>query len=173
MTSLALTLVAALAAGQADAPPEHMKVLQPLVGQWIYIGPAQSDTPVFGPKGTEVGMVLTYTWAINKNALQIQWVGKADKKKGGQFVELVGWDSKQKKLVSHGFGSGGGIEHNVWSRDGETVVCDTTGVTDEGKDVTMKYLHTIHDDTLTLRYTDITIDGVKQPDEEYKFRRVR
>jgi hypothetical protein len=174
MTSLAtLALVAAMAVGQTDSPSEHLKILQPLVGQWVYVGPTQVDSPAFGPKGTEIGVVVTYTWAINKNAFQIQWVAKVAHKDSAQFVELVGWDSKQKKLVSQGFGSAGNVEHNVWSSEGNAVICATTGVTDEGKEVTMKYVHTVDGDTLTCRYVDMTVDGVKQPEEVYTYRRVR
>ncbi len=174
MTNLGtLALLVALTAGQAESPSDHLKILQPLVGEWVCVGPTQSDSPAFGPKGTEITSFVTYTWAINKNALQIRWVGKAAKKKPVHFVELIGWDAKQEKLVSQGFGSLGAVEHNVWTRDGKTVICDTQGVTDEGKDVTMKYLHTFDGDTMTCRYVEMTIDGKKQPDEEYKYRRVK
>ena len=174
MTNLAaLALLAAITAGQADAPSEQLKILEPLVGQWVHIGPTQSDSPVFGPKGTEFGAVVTFTWAINKNALQIQLVAKATHKESVQFVELVGWDRKQKKLVSQCFGSEGTVEHSVWSVDGKTIIGDARSVTDDGKEVTMKYLHTFDGDTMTLRYADMIVDGVKQPDEEYKYRRVR
>jgi hypothetical protein len=91
------------------------------------------------------------------------WIGRA----------LVGWDPQQKKLVSHGFGSMGAVEHNVWSVDGITIICDTRGVTDEGKEMTLKYLHTFDGDTMMCRLTDMIVDGAKQPDEEYKYRRVR
>jgi hypothetical protein len=174
MTNLGtLALLAAIAAGQADAPAEHLKIFQPLIGQWIHVGPTQSDSPAFGPKGTEFGAIVTFTWAINKNALQIQWVGKAAHKDSVQFVELVGWDRKQKKLVSQGFSSTGNVDHNVWSCDGNTVICVTTGVTDEGKEVTMRWLHTFDGDTMTVATTDMVVDGKKQPDEETKYRRVR
>lgn len=174
MTSLGtIALVAALTAGQAEVPAAHTKIFQPLIGQWVRIGSAQSDSPAFGPKGTEFSAVITYTWAINKNALQIRWVGKAAQKKPVQFVELIGWDAKQKKLVSQGFSSLGAVEHNVWSRKGKTVICDTKGMDAEGKEVTMKYLHTFDGDTMTFRLTDMIVHGEKQPDEEYTYRRVR
>jgi hypothetical protein len=174
MTNLGtLALLAAITAGQAGTPSDHLKILQPLIGQWVHVGSTQSDSPTLGPKGTEIGIVVTYTWAIDKNALQIQLVAKAAHKKSAQFVELVGWDPQQKKLVSQCFGSAGTVEHNVWSVDGKTIICDTKGVTDEGKEVTMKYLHTFDGDTMTCRLADMIVDGAKQPDEEFKYRRVR
>jgi hypothetical protein len=174
MTNLGtLALLAAITVGQADSPSEHLKILQPLIGQWVYVGSTQSDSPSLGPKGTEIGIVVTYTWAINKNALQIQLVAKATHKESAQFVELVGWDPQQKKLVSQCFGSGGTVEHSVWSVDGKTIIGDARGVTDDGKEVTMKYLHTFDGDTMTLRYADMIVGGEKQPDEEYTYRRVR
>ncbi|NLY02885.1 MAG: hypothetical protein GXY83_43090 [Rhodopirellula sp.] len=123
-----IALIAALAAGQIETPSEHLKVLQPLIGQWVYMGPVQSDSQGIGPKGTEIIAVMTYTWAINKNALQIHWAGKSVDKKPVQFVELIGWDGKQKKLASQGFGSAGGVEHNVWTCEDGVVVCDTKGL---------------------------------------------
>ncbi len=174
MTSFAtLALVAAITVGQTDTPPKHLKILQPLIGQWVYVGLTQSDSPSLGPKGTEIAIVVTYTWAIKQNALQIQLVAKTAHKKSVQFVELVGWDPQQKKLVSQCFGSEGTFEHSVWSVDGKTIIGDAHGVTDGGKEVTMKYLHTFEGDAMTLRYADMVVDGVKQPDEEYKYRRVR
>lgn len=174
MTSLTtLALVAAMAVGQNDPPSDHLKILQPLIGQWVYVGPTQSDSPSLGPKGTEIAIVVTYTWAINRNALQIQLVAKVAHKKSLQFVELVGWDPQQQKLVSQCFGSGGTVETSVWSVGGKTIIGDARGVTDEGKEVTLKYLHTVDGDTMTLRYADMIVDGVKQPDEEYTYRRVR
>jgi len=174
MTSLgSIALLAALTVAQTESPSGHLKDLQPLVGQWVRIGPAQSDSPAFGPKGTEFSSVITYTWAINKNALQIRWVGKAANKKPVQFIELIGWDAKQKKVVSQGFGSDGAVEHNVWFRKGNTVICDTKGIDAEGKEVTLKYVHTFDGDSMTYRMTDMIVDGEKQPDEEYTYRRVK
>jgi hypothetical protein len=174
MTNLGtLALVTALVAGQAERPSEHLKLFQPLIGQWVHVGAAQSDSVAFGPKGTEFRAVMTFTWAINKNAVQIRWSGKAAEKEAVQFVELVGWNAKQDKLISHGFSSLGAVEHNVWSRNGNTVICDCQGINAEGKDVSIRYLNTVDGDTLDFRITDVVVDGEKQPDEEYKYHRIR
>ena len=116
-----VALLAALAAGQADKPAEHMKIFEPLIGQWVYIGETQGDTPGIGPKGTEFGSTLTYNWVINNSAVEIHWRGKSADRQAVQFVELVGWDPKERKLVSQGFSSFGGVEYNVWNRDGDVV----------------------------------------------------
>jgi hypothetical protein len=174
MTSLGtVALMAALTVGQTDSPSEHLKALQPLIGQWVYVGPAQSDSPGIGPKGTEFIAVMTYTWAINKNALRIQWVGKSADRKPVQFVELIGWDGKQKKLVSQGFGSLGAVEHNVWTREKAVVICNTKGVDDEGQEVSLRYLHKFSGDTMTFELVDTTVEGEEKPDVEFKYRRVR
>lgn len=173
MFTSSLLVATALLVGQADRPSEHLKGLQPLIGQWVCQGVVQSDSPDLGPKGTEFLAVITYTWAIDKNALQIQWVGKSPQKKPVRFVELIGWDGEQKKMVSQGFASTGSVEHNVWTRDGKVIVCHTKGINAEGKSVTLRYLHEIDGDTMTFRLVDITVDGEKQPNEEYKYRRVR
>ncbi|MHB8952092.1 MAG: hypothetical protein ACYC4U_03875 [Pirellulaceae bacterium] len=164
---------AAVPAGESDGPSEHLRLFQPFVGQWMHMGTTQSDSPALGPKGSEFGAVMTYAWAVNKSALQIHWVAKAARKESVQFVELIGWDAAQMKLVSQGFSSLGAVEHNVWSGDGTTAVCDTKGLTAEGKQVTMRYLHIFAGDTMTFRLTEMVVDGKKQPDEEYKYRRVR
>ena len=52
-------------------------------------------------------------------------------------------------------------------------VCATKGVTAEGRQITLRYLHTIDGDTLTFRPVNIVVDGQKQPDEEYEYRRVK
>ncbi len=52
------------------------------------------------PKGTEFGAAMTFSWAINKNAVQIRWSGKAAPKEAVEFVKRVGWDAKQMKLIS-------------------------------------------------------------------------
>ena len=168
----ALVMIATLAAGQTENPSEHLKVLQPLIGQWVCVGQAQNDSEVIGPKGTEFIAVATYTWAINKNALQIRWVAKSSDHKPVQFVELIGWDGKQKKLVSQGFGSAGNVEHNVWSCSGKTVICDTKGMDAEGNDITQKYLHTFGKDAMTMQVVSLGDDGQEQT-EEYKYRRVK
>ena len=173
MLSTTLLIASSLIAGQVERPSEHLKVLQPLIGQWVYVGPVQSDSPGLGPKGTEVIAVITYTWAMNKNALRIQWVGKSAGRKPVQFVELVGWDGKQKELVSQGFGSLGGVEHNVWTCEDGVPICDTKAVDAEGKDVTLKYLHEFDGETMTMRMVDIMVEGEKQPEEQYRYRRVR
>ncbi len=174
MVSLStLTLVAALAAGQTGSPAAQMKMFQPLIGQWIYIGTTQSDTPAFGPQGTDFCANMTFTWAIGRNAVQIRWSGKAAGKEAIEFVELIGWDAKQNKIVSQGFNSVGGVEHNVWSRDGETAICESTGIGAEGKDVTIRYENTVEGDILIFRIRSVVVDGEKKPDEEYKYRRVR
>lgn len=173
MFTASLLAAAALVVGQTDTPSEHLKVLQPLIGQWVCQGTVQSDAPGLGPKGTEFIAVMTYTWAIDKNALEVQWVGKSSQNKPVRFIELIGWDQEQKKLVSQGFGSLGAVEHNVWTCDGKVIVCNTKGVDTKGKAVSLKYLHEIDGDTLTFRVVDITVDGEKQPEETYKYRRVR
>jgi hypothetical protein len=173
MTNLGtLALVTALVAGQGQ-PSEHLKLFQPLIGQWIYVGATQSDSVAFGPKGTEFRAVMTISWAINKSAVQIRWSGKAAGKEAVQFVELVGWDAKQNRLISHGFNSLGAVEHNVWSQDGNTVTCECQGIDAEGKEVSILYLNTVEGDTLDFRITGVVVDGEGQPDEEYKYRRVR
>lgn len=173
MFAASLLVATTLLVGQTDRPSQHTRIFQPLIGQWVHVGPTQSDSPSLGPKGTEFIAVMTYTWAIDRNALQIRWSGKSAEKKPVHFVELVGWDRKQKKLVSHGVGSMGSIEHNVWTRDGDVIICHTTAVSEEGKDLSLKYLHEIDGDTLTFTVVDITVDGEKQPDEIYKYRRAR
>jgi len=173
MTMLTLALIATLVGAQPDAPSTHLKPLQPLIGQWVYVGPLQSDSPAIGPKGTEFIAIGTYTWAINRNALRIEWVAKSADRKPVQFVELIGWDAKQTKLVSHGFGSAGHVEHNVWSCDNGVVICDTKGVDAEGKEIALKYLHSFEGDTMTMRMVELTVEGKEQPEEQYKYRRVR
>lgn len=173
MLTLSLLVAGAFLVGQTDSPSEHMKILQPLVGQWVCDGVLQSDAPGIGPKGTECVASISYSWAIDRNALQIQWAGKACEKKAVRFVELIGWDGEQKKVVSQGFGSMGAVEHNVWTRDGEVIICSTKGVGADGKKVTLRYLHEIDGDAMTVRIVGIVADGEKQPEETYKYRRVR
>jgi len=170
---LTLALLTTLAAAQPDMPSEHLQQLQPLIGQWVCVGSAQSDSPGIGPKGTEFIAVATYAWAINKNALQINFVAKSADRKPVQVVELIGWDAGQKTLVSQAFGSGGHVEHNVWSCENGVVICETKGVDVEGKEVALKYLHTFEGDTMTMRMAGLTVDGKTQPEESYKYRRVR
>lgn len=81
MLTSSLLVASALLVGQADSPSEHLKILQPLAGQWVCDGVLQSDAPGIGPKGTEFLAVISYSWAIDRSALQIQWSGKSSKKK--------------------------------------------------------------------------------------------
>jgi hypothetical protein len=173
MLNTTLLIASSLIVGQMDTPSQHLKALQPLIGQWVYVGPVQSDSPGLGPKGTEVIAVMTYSWVINKNALRIQLVAKSAGRKPIQFTELVGWDGKQKKLVSQGFGSLGAVEHNVWTCENGVVICDTEGLDTEGRELALKYLHEFNDDTMTIRMVDIMVAGKEQLDEEYKYRRVK
>ena len=173
MLTSSLLVASAFIVGQADSPSEHLKILQPLVGQWVCDGVLQSDAPGIGSKGTEFLAVILYSWAIDRNALQIQWSGKSSKKKAVRFVELIGWDGEQKKVVSQGFGTMGAVEHNVWTREGKVIICTTKGISAEGKSITLRYLHEIDGDTMNVRIVGIVADGEEQPEETYKYRRVR
>ena len=72
-----------------------------------------------------------------------------------------------------GFSSIGAVEHNTWYREGKTIVCEGKGLSPDGKEVKIKYLHDFDGDFLIFKLTEMVVDGEKQPDEVFKYRRIR
>jgi hypothetical protein len=148
-----LAIVALLTTGVAfgqedqrepDTTKEHLKVLQPFVGEWT-ADRAQDNGEI----------VLKYAWLFDNTAMSFEWgMTDADGEYTMVFKSLIGWNAETEAIVMHGVFVRGGISTTAISQDGSKWTYRRDTVTVEGLHVvTEQLLEFVDDDTLKYLMT--------------------
>jgi hypothetical protein len=170
-----LTVVAILCAGhfaygQEEPGPnyQHLKPMEWLVGEWYFETTLEDNFLDLGGKGDKLTFHMVFEWGLNKNIIMAR--SKAFVR-GKQFLEhqtTIGWDGEKKQVVALSFQESGGRGEGTVTLENEGIVVQKVRlVSPEGQSANVTVtIKRIDQDTLTLQRTDITVGGVKQPDDE-------
>ncbi len=160
---------------QRPANYDHLQILEPFLGQWVYEGPAKRTVPGLLKEGRQMRVEMAYRWVVNKNALILTISIQPKGEKEFKIVEMVGWDVKRQMIVSGAFNTAGGMSYGRWSVDENRLLIKTRDVADDGTESSATIVHELHDtDKLTWSETNRLVDGKKRPDSPaYEFTRVK
>ena len=167
---LAVVVVVILAAGGAQAVElasnyEQLKAIEPFLGSWVYEGPLPFDAPGFAEKRTEVRVVLTNEWALNRNSLVTNWSIQVPAKGSLDGIALIGWDPKTRQIVSRSFDSAGSFWQGVWTVDGKTLTINDQNVGPDGTESSSTTLNRLTErGTMIWQATQQARGGERLPD---------
>ena len=176
MLSLSTLLVASsmlVTQVSATSPSwEHLKALDPLVGEWVYEGPLQEGL-VGLPTGDAVRMQFSFQWILDKAVLRWEWKITARDKEIVQGIEHLGWNAKEKKIVSVMFATNGDFDTSQWSVEKSSFTSHYTGSLADGTsfhgDVILKV---VDKNTITWKAVGYTVgDAAPINTAEYQYRR--
>ncbi len=157
-------------------PPNfnHLQILVPFLGRWVYEGPAKRTVPGFLKEGTPLRVEMVYRWVVNKNAIVLNVSIHAKGAKEFKIVEMIGWDVKRQIIVSGAFNTAGGMSYGRWTVDENRLLIKTRDVSDDGTESSSTIIHELQDkDRMTWSETDRVVDGEKRPDSPtYEFKRL-
>lgn len=173
---LAAFSIASLVVGNAyaESPADHMKKLEPFIGEWVYIGPVQEDLSIAG-KGGQVIAHNRFRWAIGKSAVVLEWSFRPEGQEAELGIELLGWDRKAKAIRSIMQTKSGAQDSGAWSFDGTTLKWSGSGLDAEGDETSgTVHMKLIGKDTFTWQLVDRRKAGKQMPDTGvYTFKRMR
>jgi hypothetical protein len=177
MTRLALVLVVVFVGAstaeteEATSNYQHLRVLDPFLGPWVYEGPLKEDIPGFAEKGTLIRVPFEYRWAVNKNALIMDWSIQVKGQRSLDGVVLIGWDPKEKDIIDREFTSDGGYSFAVWTVEGNTLRIKDHVIAADGTETTSVVLNKLTEQrTMIWQATNQVRGGTPLPDSaEYEF----
>lgn len=171
-----LAVVASMAIGQAEeksANYQHLKPLESLIGQWVFEGPVQEDSPLL-KKGTVIRVVNEYKWGLNKNVVVMNGSAEVAGKRVLEVLEVISWSPKSENVVIGSFQSTGSSSHGKWNINGDMLTVKFRGHEADGTEVTSTNIVTIvGKDRLTWQSTARTRNGKEEPDTAvYELQRI-
>jgi hypothetical protein len=157
---------------EVPANYEHLKVLEPFFGPWVFEGPLQENISGFAEKGVRVRASIAYRWAVDKSAIVEDWSAHIEGKSPLKGVVLIGWDSKEKAIVDRSFTSDGGTWCSVWTVDGTTLTIKGCGIEADGTETSSVVFNKLTErGTMIWQAVEQIRAGEKLPDTaEYEYK---
>jgi hypothetical protein len=154
MLVAAAVLISGFAYGEEPQQPnENLKGFRPFIGAWRYKGPALEDSP-WAKKGGKCLIQLSWRWILDKQVVMNDWEIEVE---GGVKLagrSLIGWNAADKKIISGGMDSTGGMGMGtvMLDRKAKTMTITAEGVDPEGEKTAAQNVVTMTDrDTLTVK----------------------
>jgi uncharacterized protein (TIGR02246 family) len=145
------------------APPFHgerLGALEWLVGEWE----ADHDGATITVKGN---------WSDNKMYLLREVVVERGERVIHSVTQRIAWDPLTKRLKGWTFDADGSLGESFWTRQGDTWVVQSTGVTRDGRTTSAKNVYSgIAADSFTLRSLDAQVGKESKPEYELHFKRL-
>ncbi len=134
---------------------DHLKKLEWMIGEW--------DDSTADSQG--VSIESTCKWTMNKNFIIRRFTAEVKDRISVDGTQVIGWDSRHNQIRSWVFDSKGGFIEGFWRRDGKRWIVETSGVLQNGSEVSAVNTTTAVDaDTFTFQSTNRFLDGKRQPD---------
>ena len=128
----------------------HLKELEWMVGDW-------ADT---AEDSDDVSVESTCDWTVNKNFLIRKFSVKVKDRISATGTQLIGWDSRVDKIRSWVFDSDGSLSEGYWKRDGNRWIVDSSGVLQNGSEVSsINAITRLDDDSFSFESRSRKIDG--------------
>ncbi len=153
---------------------DHLKILEPFLGRWVYEGPVKRTIPDFLDKGTEIRAELAYRWAVNRNAIVLEVTVHPTGKAEFKTIEMIGWDVRRQMIVSGSFNSSGGMSFGSWTVEGDKLTIKVREVSRDSKESKLTVINQLEgSDKMIWSETQRVTDGEERPDSpQYEFKRV-
>jgi uncharacterized protein (TIGR02246 family) len=133
----------------------ELKELEWMVGDWQDVEP---------PAG-EVSVESTCGWMMNKSFLIRKFTARLRNRVPVAGTQVIGWDPREDVIRSWVFDSSGGFSEGVWKRDGSRWMIRTSGVLQDGSEVSATNILTrVDENTFTFQSIDRSINGQPEPD---------
>lgn len=132
---------------------EHLKALEPLVGEWRH-------------DGEEFTVEVACRWTKNQNYLSRTYklIGKQDGEVESSGLQIIGWDPKAQEIHSWLFDSDGGFVSGTWNkRDSAWVVASVATLADGGSGSFTTILRPLEDGSLAWQKVNQVLDGQLLP----------
>ncbi len=141
---------------------EHLKELQWMIGDWVDVSTSE-----------DVSVQSSCDWTVNKSFIVRKFTVEVKGRISAAGTQLIGWDPRQSRIRSWLFDSKGDFAEGVWTRQRNRWVVTTSGVLQDGSEVSSTNIIThVDDNTFTFQSVNRTINGQQQPDiEEIGIRR--
>lgn len=168
----ALAIAAPAAEEKAVSNYEHLKVLEPFFGPWVYEGPAKDEIPGLAEKGAAIRIPFEYRWVLDKNGIVMDWSIQVRGGKSLSGMVLIGWNAKEKRITSCQLTSAGFCASSVWFADGKTLRIEGKEIGPDGVETSSVVFNKLTDrGTMIWQATNVLRDGEKQPDSpEFELR---
>jgi len=163
----ALVLLLAPSAQAQDAgydAPAHLKTLEWMVGEWTGEYPS--------PDGAAGKATRTARWAHDRKFLHVEIQSQGGAEKTSTHAVYL-WDPVDRKIRLWVMASSGAWSQGAVEAEEGTNRIRITGITPEGKPMTgTATFKRTGADSMTIRWTDVKVDGQPRPDSsEYTLRR--
>jgi len=133
---------------------DHLKELEWMIGEWA---DAEAES-----KGVSVESACD--WTVNKNYLIRRFSAEVKDRISVAGTQLIGWDSRVDKIRSWVFDSDGSFSEGFWQRDGNRWIVDSSGVLQNGSEVSsINVITRIDDDSFSFESRHRTTDGRAEP----------
>lgn len=153
--------------GQEERPTtkEHLKVLQPFVGEW--------SAETTNDEGETVDIVLKYAWLFDNTAMSFEWgVKNATGEYNPVYKGLIGWNAETESVVMRGVFVRGAVSTTAIRQNGKKWTYNRDSVTVEGSHVlTEQSMEFLDDDT--LKYQRLKRDGESVTDDPIIYKRTK
>lgn len=181
-----------LASGDVDATP-FSTLWMKKDGKWLIYVVHDLSAPVDTAEKTAAG-VKDLAWLIGdwasedkdmKTSITGRWmkgqkflaVDFSVKSKGEEVLtltQIIGWDPNGSRPHSWVFDSRGGFGEGAWTREGNSWVVQTSGITSDGRQGSGKMIWTyVDNDQFIHEAVDRNLDGQPLPDRKTKYQRVK
>ena len=174
MLSALIAAAAVSAAAAQDAPKEHLAVMEPLIGKWVYEGPAKEEIPGLVAQGAKMEVIDEYVWSMSGKAILHHVVLRTGGQTAFELTSLIGWDAKREQITEGGFTSPGGTLHNDWNVSGNKIIVSNRGVEPDGTESSATNIFELTGpNAFTWKSTKRVRDGESLPDSpQYELKRV-
>jgi uncharacterized protein (TIGR02246 family) len=143
-------------AKEPATPADHLKLLEPLLGDWAC---AEKDKNVQVHCG----------WTLNKSFILVQYTIKKGSEES-TTAQQFGWDPVNQQIHSWYFDSNGGFGEATCTEGGDGLVSDATGVLPDGRIGTAtNRLHFIDDKSFVFQSRNRMVDGRPLADIDMNF----
>jgi hypothetical protein len=170
-------LLCGVASGQPTpgANYEHLKSFDQLIGNWAFEGPLPDAMPGIGGKDTKVVVRCSWTWILDKSAVEGAW---SVEPVGGTKISgkgFTGWDVAGQRMVGGGLNSvgGHGLDTTTFDAATKTWTTKSEGTDGEGKATTATVVLILTDpNTLVWQATEQSGGLAQGPSPKLTFKRV-
>ena len=144
---------------------EHLKQLEPMVGNWLIEMELPETIPGIAEAGDALKLMVTTEWGPKKNILQTNFDIIVNGKMLKTDTRILGWDGENEQILEYGFDTLGGRTKILTKPEKEnTFVGKAHAVTPEGavEESTIRMTF-VDEDTIEFQIVDMTVDGVEEP----------
>jgi hypothetical protein len=178
MLSTSLLLAASMVVGQAEASPNygHLKAFDGLIGTWLYRGPVQEDVPNLPGKDTPMLVHSSWKWIFNKAVVENSYALRFKDSAKVEGKTMYGWNAAEKKIVSGGMNSigGMGLGEASFSDDGKVLTVAIKSVDGDGVETSSDIVFTLQgEDVFVWQSTNRQGRDLPADSPKYTFKRVQ